>query len=386
MKFRNIVFGIVLLLSGGILADTVDEAGSYFTVSHHDAPLGTQVQIRIFLYDRTGNPIQAKKVTIQASSPAVEVVSVPVAAPGKPGEYCASLRASVPVATDVFVIADGTEVQENVLADGSFEQGKGYVPAHVSTYANHYDSVYFVWENRPEYVFRGKKSLGAINFDPTKSIYWGFASFKKENMLLRHAYIFSIYACYDHIAGERGVSIVTSQQDVHEKFLGNKYAGFRAGNSTGWVKIQSEPVRPLKNGVSLGASAIILVAGGEVHFDAARVQLAPTVCWGDFPAAKAIPEVPKLCLIHNIGYGPALEKDLALCQNELRAAEKNCGTAAPGITTFRNALERWGKAVKTRLSAYDAYTIKLEMQSLRAQIKKTTAAAAENTLDRLLGD
>ena len=291
------------------------------------------------------------------------------------------------VDADITVRADGVVVEENILpGGGSFETSVGVYPDHVSTYANSYDLSYFGWDDREEHVFRGKRSLCAINFDKTKSVYWSISAVGGEHLLKDRVYFWTCYARYSNVHGERGVNIQVSQCTADDKPVTHKYSAFHAGDSDGWVKLATEPIKPEKETGVMGASAMNLAAGGELNFDCARLRVKPTLRWGDFPAARVVSkvDVERCRLYPGLNYANALKKDLETCKAELKEAIKARGKEDKGVVAYAKSILKWQSAMKSKLDAFEAYNIQLEMEKATKELKKTGAASAGNELDALL--
>ncbi|MCI5778873.1 MAG: hypothetical protein MR051_03510 [Lentisphaeria bacterium] len=378
-------FLMLAALCAGSAMAAVDSAASYFTVSDHNVPIGTPVELKIHLFDATGEPVEAKNITVRVPA-GVAVVSQPEAA-GEPGVYTAKVKADKAVDADITVRADGVVVEENILpAGGGFETSVGVYPDHVSTYANSYDHSYFGWDDRDEHVFRGKRSLCGINFDKTKSIYWSISAVSGDYLLKDRVYIWSCYARYSNVHGERGVNIQVSQRTADDKPVTHKYSAFHAGDSDGWVKLTTEPIKPEKESGVMSASAMNLAAGGELNFDCARLLVRPTLRWGDFPAARVVSkvDVERCRLYPGLNYANALKKDLETCKAELKEAIKVRGKEDQGVVAYAKSILKWQSAMKSKLDAFEAYNIQLEMEKATKELKKTGAASAGNELDALL--
>ncbi len=380
---KQIISLLAALCAGSVMA-AVDSAASYFTVSNHNVPVGTPVELKIYLFDSLGEPAEAQKISIRARG--TQVVSEPEAA-GEPGVYTASIKADKAVDVNVTVVADGVTVEENILpAGGSFETRQGPRPDHVSTYANSYDHSYFGWDEREDHVFRGKGSLYAINFDKTKSLYWAISGIQGDSLLKDRWYTWSCYTRFTNVTGERGINIQVSQRTADDKPVTHKYSDFKAGDSDGWIKISTEPIKPSTESFSMGASAMNLAAGGEWNFDCARLSVKPTLRWGNFPAAKIVSEVgEKPCRMYpGLNYSNALKKDLETCKAELKEALKTYGKEDAGVVKYAKNVLKWQNAMKSKLDAFEAYNILLEMEKSTKELKKAGAASAGNELDALL--
>lgn len=380
---KTITSLLAALCAGSVMA-AVDSAASYFTVSNHNVPVGTPVELKIHLFDALGEPTEAQKISIRARG--AQVISAPEAA-GEPGIYTATLKADKAVDVNVTVIADGAEVEENILpAGGSFETAVGPRPDHVSTYANSYDHSYFGWDDREANVFRGKGSLYAINLDKTKSLYWSFSGIQGESLLKDRWYTWSCYTRFTNVTGERGINIQVSQRTVDDKPVTHKYSAFKAGDSEGWIKLETEPIKPSSESYSMGASAMNLAAGGEWNFDCARLKVRPTLRWGNFKPAKIVSEVmEKPCRMYpGLNYANALKKDLDKCKAELKEALKTYGKEDEGVVKFAKNILKWQNAMKSKLTAFEAYNIQLEMDKATKELKKSGAESAGNELDALL--
>ena len=136
----------------------------------------------------------------------------------------------------------------------------------------------------------------------------------------------------------------------------------------------------------MGASAMNLAAGGEWNFDCARLQVRPTLRWGNFKAAKIISEVAeKPCRMYpGLNYSGAIRKDLEKCKAELKEALKTYGKEDQGVVKYAKNILKWQNAMKSKLTAAEAYGIQLEMESATKELKKAGAASAGNELDALL--
>lgn len=386
MNFAKFGFIVVSVLSTMVYAG-VDEVNSFFTVSNHNVPANSEVVVQIFLRDHAGEAVNAEKVSLNISDSRVKIIRQPQAVDGAAGQYVAVIKAANGVMADIVVMADGVKIIENLLANPSFElAGSKNVPAGVGTYTNSYDDVWFGWNKRQKTAFRGEKSLWTIVFSVTRSAYLSFASFKGESVLHNHKYIYSIYSRYNNIRGERGVTMVISQTDANDKFLPNIYCGFRSGNSDEWVKIESEPITPGKDAVKMGASAMILAAGGEAYFDSARIRLTPTVCWGNFPAGKAVSSTDSYEFrIYNVNFALAIKPILTECEKALLEAEK-LNANSPTVKDFKADFAKWRTALATKKSATEAYQIQLEMMKKIQTLRKASSGDAANVLDTLLGE
>ena len=369
----------------GSLMAAVDSAASYFTVDNHNVPVGKPVKLTIRLFDAEGEPTEAQKITVRAPR-GVTVVEAPEAA-GEPGVYTAAVKADKAVDADITILADGVTVEENILpAGGSFETSVGVYPDHVSTYANSYDYSYFGWDDRDGHVFRGKRSLCGINFDKTKSIYWSISSVCGEHLLKDRVYVWTCYARYTNVHGERGINIQVSQRTQDDKPVTHKYSAFHAGDSDGWVKLSTEPIKPEKESWSMGASAMNLAAGGELNFDCARLVVHPTLRWGDFPAAKVVSQINGRCRLYpGLNYANALKKDFDQCIAEYKAAKKQYGEKDEGVLKYEKSIRKWYNAMKSKLGPFEAYNIQLEMEKATKELKKAGADSAKDELDSLLG-
>lgn len=386
---KSLIFTF-FLTAVSLCAAPVDPVCSYFTVSQHNAKPGKAVTLTINLRNDLNRPEKAKNIVLKINSPAVKVISAPAPVPGKAGVYTATISADNNAECDIAVVADGVVVEENVLTNPGFEHSTRGVPTGVSTYANHYDSTWFQYGSDYKKAQRQRHYLGCINFNKGKSIYWGFASVTGKNVLHNHRYIFSIMAKYNNIRGERGVTINTNQTNAQGKSLFHQYAGFRAGSSNGWVKVESEPQNIRKETASISCSAMILVAAGEVDFDNARLKLSPTVIWGNTPEGVCAPvSKPPRCLIPNykrIDYAAAIRAEYLACKKLLDDAIAKYGTKSKLVQQFKADVARYtAKMVKT-IHPRDAYNLQLEMEKRAAEFKKASAALAAGNLDAMLSD
>ena len=385
MLNKKLSLMLAALCAGSVMA-AVDEAASYFTVDNHNVPVGTPVKLTIRLFDASGEPAEAQKISVRVPAK-VKVVTAPEAA-GEPGVYTAVVKADAPADATITVLADGVRVEENILpGGGSFETGTGLYPDHVSTYANSYDFSYFVWDDQEDHVFRGKRSLGSINFDKTKSLYWSISAVKGEHLLKDRVYIWSCYTRYTNVYGERGINIQVSQRTADDKPVTHKYSAFHAGNSDGWVKLTTEPIKPAPESGVIGASAMNLVAGGEWNFDCARLVVKPTLRWGDFKPVQIVSklDVEKCRLYPGLNYSVALKPHLDRCIAEYKDAKKKYGDKDEGVVKYEKSIRKWYNAMNAKLEAPAAYAIMLEMEAATKELKKAGADSAKDELDSLLG-
>ena len=366
-------------LTGCALAG-VDSVNSFFQVSRHSVPAGGEVEVRIVLRDDENKPVTAAKVEVKTSSAAVQVVSAGI--PDAKGVCVAKLKCGSAADVDIAVVADGAEVLENLLPNPSFELGSGRIPGYVSTYAHSYDNSAFLWA---ETGFRSARSLESYAFNPLKSTYWSFVAIRGGNLLHDRRYDISIYAKYDHIAGEYGVTMQTHQTDAADNAIrgSNRYHGRRTGSS-GWVRLSVEsPVKIMEKAHALHAAGVILAAAGHVQFDAARIRVIPTVRWGQ-PEASVKVDRPDRCRMFDISFAPALK----LTADEYDRLLADMQKALPDSAALKPFIEsqtlyhQWLGSGK--LAPAEAFAKRLEILKRIEELKEVRKNAADQELENLL--
>ena len=160
----GLVFSIIgAFAATGMAAGAVDEVFSYLRVDPSfsgkvPADGATACRITIFVKDTNNRAVSGKKViAVTSRGTEFDVVSFPKGNTTDGEGVCeVEIKSKKAGGTDVTAFCEGITITENILNDGSFEEGEEGPPA---TWAAQGAS----WEVQSEVKYHGKKSLYYIN-------------------------------------------------------------------------------------------------------------------------------------------------------------------------------------------------------------------------------